>query len=636
MRSPAAVTMFPGASYGGCKPVGASKETRLRAPGLDGVRAIAVLAVLAYHEGLLSGGFLGVDMFFVLSGFLITDLLIAQRPRFRDFWSRRARRLLPPLAVMLVVVTAAATIIEPATDLRLPVLAAVTYTSNWYQILHHVSYFDSFGPLPPLEHLWSLAIEEQFYLVWPVLIWLYFRNHNDRGTPITLTLLTALMSAAAMALLYQPADASPVYYDTGTHASALLIGAALAMAFPLARLASVRHWWLDVAGIAGLAVLDLAFAHWSGTDDVVYPAGLVIAAVAAAALIAAAASRGVVANVLSLPPVRWLGVRSYAMYLWHWPIIAFAAVLTGTQAQTPWLRVVETCCTVLLAAGSWRYVESPILRDGFRVACRTWGNRTVAVLRAAAERPPGSLTRTVPVALAAAPVAVIALAGYGLASPRQPAVEIGLLRQIAAGQQLSNASLLPPRVSRDSTHRPQAQSIAVRSHATRAAQVSCGSSSRVDGWQVSAVGDSVMLASAQALEHDMPGISIDAVVGMQMQTGVQIIENMSASGELRHYVVVGLGTNGAITGGQIWDLRKAAGWNRELVLVNTFGPMSWVSEVNNELTAATWHKRHVEVADWAAAIAPYPSLLWDDGIHPRPSGAPLYARVVEDAIRNSC
>src|ERR1700678_4387178 len=151
-----------------------------RAPGLDGVRALAVLAVMGFHEGAseLSRCFLGVDIFFVLSGFLIPDLLVTRydtlgRLDLRDFWTRRARRLLPALAVMLVVVTAAASVIEPDQEasLRPALLAAVTYTSNWYQILHHVSYFDAFGPLPPLEHLWSLAIEEQFYLVWPVLIW---------------------------------------------------------------------------------------------------------------------------------------------------------------------------------------------------------------------------------------------------------------------------------------------------------------------------------------------------------------------------------------------------------------------------------------------------------------------------------
>jgi peptidoglycan/LPS O-acetylase OafA/YrhL len=588
---------------------------------------------MAYHEDLLSGGFLGVDVFFVLSGFLITDLLITHRPRLRDFWSRRARRLLPPLAVMLVAVTAAATIIEPTADLRLPLLAAVTYTSNWYQILHHVSYFDSFGPLPPLEHLWSLAIEEQFYLIWPLLIWLFFRNHNGRSVPITLTLLSVSGSAVVMALLYQPANASAVYYDTGTHASALLIGGAMAMAFPLARLATVKRWWLDAAGVAGLAVLGLAFVQFSGSDDLVYPVGLVIAAVAAAAVIAAAASGGVVAIVAGLPPLRWLGVRSYAMYLWHWPVIAFTGVLAGTQIQTPSLRVVESTWTLVLAAGSWRYIESPILRDGFRATCRSWFRRTAEILRAAVTHPAGGLARAVPVTLAAVPVAVVAVAGYGLATSRQPAAELGLLRQIASGERVSSASLLPVRAllrseSKQSTERP--------SHASPAPPVSCPRWARIDGWQVSAVGDSVMLASAQALEHDMPGISIDAVVGMQMQTGIQIIENLAADDELRHYVVVGLGTNGAITSGQIWDLRKAAGWDRELILVNTFGPMPWAGEVNSELTAATWNKRHVEVADWAAAIAPYPYLLWDDGIHPRPSGAVVYARVVSEAIRNSC
>jgi hypothetical protein len=141
-----------------------------------------------------------------------------------------------------------------------------------------------------------------------------------------------------------------------------------------------------------------------------------------------------------------------------------------------------------------------------------------------------------------------------------------------------------------------------------------------------------MLASAVALEQQMPGIYIDAKVGRQMQTGVQMVQNLAANGSLRHFVVVGLGTNGAITAGEIWRLREAVGPGRELILVNTFGPMSWESEVNNVLAAATWHKPHVEVASWAQAIAPHSYLLWNDGIHPQPSGARLYARTVENAI----
>jgi hypothetical protein len=145
-----------------------------------------------------------------------------------------------------------------------------------------------------------------------------------------------------------------------------------------------------------------------------------------------------------------------------------------------------------------------------------------------------------------------------------------------------------------------------------------------------------MLASAQGLEDDMPGIDIDAKVGMQMATGIQIVQQMAADGELRHFVVVGLGTNGPITAGQVWQLRVAAGHDRELIMVNTYGPMSWESEVNTVLAKATWHKPHVALADWTDAIAAHTDLLWSDRIHPQPSGGRLYARVIEDTIRSTC
>ena len=243
---------------------GETTKTRERAPGLDGVRALAVLTVIGFHEGAsgLRGGFLGVDIFFVLSGFLITDLLIARYDRagrlnLADFWTRRARRLLPALAVMLVVVTAAAAVIEPAQEasLRLALLAAVTYTSNWYQILHHVSYFAAISQAaapPPFDHLWSLAIEEQFYLVWPLIVLCVIVRLDARRARVICALTGAAVSALVMVIQYTPGgDPSAVYYGTDTHASALLIGAALALAWPLRRLAAIpaaHTRRLDMAG----------------------------------------------------------------------------------------------------------------------------------------------------------------------------------------------------------------------------------------------------------------------------------------------------------------------------------------------------------------------------------------------------
>jgi peptidoglycan/LPS O-acetylase OafA/YrhL len=620
---------------------GEAVTTRTRAPGLDGVRALAVLAVIGFHEGAsgLPGGFLGVDIFFVLSGFLITDLLIAGydrdgRPGLRDFWGRRARRLLPALAVMLLVVTAAAAIIEPRAEasLRLALLAAATYTSNWYQILHRVPYFAAsaqFGAPPPLDHLWSLAIEEQFYLLWPLILLFVIVRLTRPGARVAVTLLGAAASALAMALLYTPgSDPSAVYYGTGTHAFALLIGAALALARPLATLTSVpaeQSRRLDAAGVVGLIVLAWAIGHFSGSDPVVYPVGLILAALGAAGLVAAAAGHGVIAAITSWGPLRWVGIRSYGIYLWHWPVIALGAALAGSGSSSPWLWLLEIGVTIALAAASWRFIETPILESGLRATFRHWWR-----VLSEAIHPAGPVRRTVPVIAAAAAAIVFLVACYGIARPPVAAAPSGLLRQVANGERVSSASQ-SARAGAPSSPAASGPAAAPRPSPSHAA---CRSGPpRVSGGQVTAVGDSVMLAAASALEAAMPGAYIDAQVGRQVQAGLSVVQTLAAEGGLRPIVVVGLGTNGPISAGQIRELRGIIGPDRELVLVNTFGPQPWEHESNTALDTAARYDKHTELADWDRAIAGHPALLWPDGIHPDPAGARLYARVVLAAIR---
>jgi peptidoglycan/LPS O-acetylase OafA/YrhL len=216
-------------------------------PGLDGLRALAVFAVIAYHLNLpwAPGGLLGVDLFFVLSGYLITNVLLTQWNRLgtidlKDFWLRRAKRLLPALFVMLAgtLFWAALAAPERMAALRQEVLAGVFYSSNWYLIFHEVSYFERFGPPSPLGHLWSLAVEEQFYLLWPLLLGLGLRRlpRPRRSWLVGGTILIALASVVAMALLYQPGhDPNRVYYGTDTRAFALLVGAVAAMIWPVRR-----------------------------------------------------------------------------------------------------------------------------------------------------------------------------------------------------------------------------------------------------------------------------------------------------------------------------------------------------------------------------------------------------------------
>jgi peptidoglycan/LPS O-acetylase OafA/YrhL len=619
-----------------------------------------VLAVIGFHEGAseLSGGFLGVDMFFVLSGFLITDLLVSQYDRLgrldlKDFWSRRARRLLPALALMLIVVTAAATVIEPGqgVSLRLSLLAAVTYTSNWYQILHHVSYFASLGLFtapPPLDHLWSLAIEEQFYLIWPLILWLLIFVLNGRRARITATLILAAMSALAMGLEYSPRDPSLVYYGTDTHASALLIGAALALALPLATVASlpaaqVRR--LDAAGVVGLVLLAWAAGHFSGNDRAVYPAGLILAAVGAAGLVVAAAGSGVIAAMTSLPPLRWLGIRSYGIYLWHWPVIALAGAIAGPGPTAAWLWLIEAGAAIGLACVSWQFVEAPILRNGFLATCGRW-----RVLVDEGLRPVAARRRFVPMVVAASALIAVAVAGYGVARPPGSAAPAGLLRQVAEGQRISAASQANVQPAAAATSPAASPATSPTGLTPAVVEPSASSSSsalpspaptcpsgaaqvpKVSGRQVTAIGDSVMVASAAALGAALPGIYIDAQVGRAMINGLSVIQNLAARGELRRYVVVGLGTNGPVSAAQIRQLRRMVGPNRDLILINTFGPMPWESSVNEVLDAAA-RQTHVSLADWHAAITGHTRLLWPDGIHPRPSGARVYARVVLAAIQ---
>ena len=356
------------------KPVGSSQRYM---PGLDGLRAIAVLAVIAYHldPGLAPGGLLGVGVFFTLSGYLITDLLLGQREalgriRLGDFWLRRARRLLPALFLMLAVVVAWITLLNRSLlpGLRGDVLAAVAYVSNWWNIVRDASYFARFGPPPPLDHLWSLAVEEQFYLIWPFLLWLGLRYVPGRYMLAGLTLAGAALSAAAMAWIHEPGvDPTRVYEGTDTRAFGLLVGAALAMVWPSrklrADLITIRgRILLDTAGVVGLVVIGLLIWQTSEYSPLLYKGGILLLSVATVltvtALVHPATWLGVA---LGWAPLRWLGVRSYGIYLWHYPIIVLTAP-SMQQKASPGLEAIQVVATIAVAALSWQLFEEPIRR----------------------------------------------------------------------------------------------------------------------------------------------------------------------------------------------------------------------------------------------------------------------------------
>ena len=399
------------------RPVGSDQRYM---PGLDGLRAIAVLTVIAFHEQFswAPGGLLGVGVFFTLSGYLITDLLLGRwvvtgRLQLANFWIRRARRLLPALFVMLILVTAWVTVADRVrlASLRGAVAAAATYSSNWYLIAVNQSYFARFAPPQPLDHLWSLAVEEQFYLLWPWLLLLglfCIRRPGPRGVAwlAVPTLALAAASAIAMYVLYHPAvDPTRVYEGTDTRAAGLLIGAALAMVWPSSRAGRTTRkvaWLLDVPALAGLAVIVLMTWRVGQYSPFLYQGGMVLLSLATAAVVAAVACPGsIVGAALGLPPLRWIGVRSYGIYLWHYPVIVLTSPANAPQSLP---RVAgQVAATIALAALSWRFVEEPVRRGAIARAWRRLRERRL-------ERP--GLPR---LAAATTAACVLALACTGMA-----------------------------------------------------------------------------------------------------------------------------------------------------------------------------------------------------------------------------
>lgn len=403
-------------------------------PGLDGLRAIAVLAVIAYHLGFswAPGGLLGVGMFFTLSGYLITDLLLAEQAtdkvRLGRFWLARARRLLPALFLMLVLVMSWVTLIGPhqTTDFRTAAATAVLYVNNWWSIFHDVSYFQAFAAPGPLNHLWSLSIEEQFYVFWPSLLVLGFWLLPERPTSFAVrprlagaTLGLAAVSLGLMVLLFEPGiDPSRVYYGTDTRSFELLVGAALAMVWPSRRLQGpLRHrarLTIDLAGVAGLIVI-VAMIRWTSEfSPFLYRGGFLLLAVATAVVVAGlvhpAARLG---SWVGCRPLRWLGQRSYGIYLWHFPVIVLTSPAQPGDVQ-PVRCLLQVAAVVGISALSWRFVEDPIRHGALSRAMRVaWGGHWR----------PGAMPAKGWVAaassLAILSVAVAGAAGAGIRTPAQ-------------------------------------------------------------------------------------------------------------------------------------------------------------------------------------------------------------------------
>jgi peptidoglycan/LPS O-acetylase OafA/YrhL len=598
-------------------------------PGLDGIRALAVLAVIAYHLNLpfAQGGFLGVTVFFVLSGYLITSLLVWEWEQtaainLKDFWVRRAKRLLPAMFLLLIILNAFIPFLRPdlVTNLRKDSIAAFFYYSNWHFIFQEIPYFDAFGITSLLTHFWSLAIEEQFYIFWAPVTLLFFQFFKKRLSVFVILMLGAITSAIWMMVVYEPdLDPSRVYYGTDTRLFSLLIGASFA--FPYKRIISnkskITRWILEIIAMFGLITFIAMTIGINQYDRFIYQGGMVLLSIATAGWVASmtAPSSLFINRFLEWKPLKWIGLRSYGIYLWHYPIILLTTPNSNAGGINYTLVTFQIMLSFLLAALSYTFVEKPIRQGPFRFNLKNSAGIVISI---------GLL--------------------FCLSNSYYLNQRVHSQSQIANTEiHLQTFTLNEKDIGIQKAPKPDFHSIQPRPNPNPPIEENVQPSDSKENQstppvkkiitaKINAIGDSVLIIPGPLLKKKFPNITVDAKVSRQMSAAGDIIKQLKAKNQLGEIVVIELGTNGPFPEKTITNLMNTIGKDTKVLFINVRVPRQWESVVNERLAEANKKHANMEIVDWYTTSAKHPEYFAKDGVHLRPKGALAYANMIERAI----
>lgn len=587
-------------------------------PGLDGVRAVAVIAIIIYHLNpqWLSGGFLGVDTFFVISGYLITSLLLTEyhntgKIKLMSFWLRRVKRLIPAVLFLVMGVIVLSLIFMPTEiqKVRADSIAAIFYVSNWWYIMQNVDCFEQFA-VQPLKHLWSLAIEEQFYLVFPIVL-LSLLSFIRRLKSIRIIFLILLViSMIAMMVLYVPNEnVARVYFGTDTRIQTLLMGVLLALVWPpfqlKAKVNRQMRTMIDTAGVVGLAILFICFKFVSETNSILYYGGFFLISTVTLLVIASSVHpSGYFAKFLGNKVFTFIGSRSYSLYLWHYPIIVLIHHQFVQGQIPPLVYVVEILLMVLMAEFSYKFIEQPFRKEGFNIFAfnhlKNWRSQKVL--------------RTWLVIILLIPTLLVMVGSFNrFAQKNSTRVTEVNTEEI---DKLITQPLPLPQLEIDGF-------------------VVKGNKQKYASWKPLLIGDSVMVDIGDDFRSFVPKADINGKVGRQLVEATSLAKRQYQSyRDKNDIVVLELGTNGDFTEEQLNSLLEQFG-EADIYLVNTRVPRSYESHVNQVLAKAAKKRANVTLVDWYSRSENHIEYFAPDGIHLQPPGVRALTNSIIQAIEKN-
>lgn len=603
-------------------------------PSIDSLRALAVLAVIIYHVDVnyLPGGFLGVDLFFVLSGYLISSLIIKEYKKtgslnLYNFYIRRARRLLPAVYFMITVVLVVMVMFNGVLlkKSHLDAIFGYIYSSNWWYIFHKLDYFDSFGSQSPFKHLWSLAIEEQFYMIFPLLFLLINRKKKDKDGFYKLNrnflyviLGVILVSLIAHIILFDINNISRIYFGTDTRAFSLLVGVVGAILYPMDKLNTKitpqENLVYSVVSLISIAALITIMIYTSEYNTWLYRGGfLLVAILGIIIIISSGKQHTVMAKLLSFKPVVFIGKISYSLYLWHFPVLVLTTPVSEIGKPNIFFVVLRVILTFILAIISYALVETPIRKLGFK-------NYVSIIYKKIVKK--SKKTKKIVASIA---TVVSILFVMGIFGKSVPYISTAFVKEMDSNKESQY-------VNKGENNQDNKQNQENKDNKENKDKKDDKQNEEKKYSSVVVMGDSLTVDIGEKFQELYPGAVIDGKIGRQLYVAIEEAKDYAQYNNENSAIIFQLGTNGPFTESQIEDLVKVFD-KADIYFVNIKVPRAWEKTVNTALKEAKEKHSNITIIDWYTVANSGKDLFEPDRVHLNQTGIKEMITLIEKNLK---